>query len=72
MSRRAQELSWRLAKIRKLSPVAASVNPDRAIGTQSDYLSGRQCGYLFNLSGLVTSWWIRLRHAGSLRTTSAR
>jgi hypothetical protein len=66
------ELSSRFAEIRQLLPVAASVNPDRAIGAKGDYLSCRQCGYLLNLSGLVNSWWIRLRHTGSLRMTNGR
>jgi hypothetical protein len=44
------DLSGRVAEVRQLSPVAASVNPDRAIGAKGDYLSGRKCGDLFDLA----------------------
>src|ERR1700743_1484419 len=64
--------SGRLAEIRQLTPVAASVNPDRAIGAKGDYLSSRQGGYLFDLSGLVNSRWVGLGHTGSLRMTNDR
>jgi hypothetical protein len=44
-------LSWRFAQVRQLSPIAAGVDPDGAIGTKGDYLAGCQRGDLLDLAG---------------------